>query len=110
MGSRRFTEKEAAAIMRKAAENQSRSGNSSSTEGFGEDELHAAARELGIESAAMDAAIESLDGPEESGRAGFFGGPFAFDEEIVVEGTMSEEKWEDILADIRKTFGEAGTI
>lgn len=110
MGSRRFTEKEAAAIMRKAAENQPRTGQSSSGEGFSEEELHAAARELGIDAAAVDAAIEAVDQPEESGKPGFFGGPYTMDFEVVANGTMTDEKWEEILADIRKTFGEAGTI
>lgn len=96
--------------MRQAAENQSRTGLSSSGEGFSEEELHAAARELGIDSASVDAAIEAMDEPGESGKIGFWGGPYTLDEEIVANGTMTDEKWEEILADIRKTFGEAGTI
>ena len=55
MTPRRYTEKESAEIMRKAAESQAASA-SSTGHGVTEAELRSAAKELGIEPSAMDAA------------------------------------------------------
>ncbi len=110
MSSRRFTEREAAAIVRKAAETQAKTTESSSNEGVTELELRAAAKELGIHGPAIDAALQTVGGQEENNRPGVFGGHFRHEVETVFEGTLSDETWEEILLEVRRTFGEVGTV
>ncbi|MFZ4509063.1 MAG: hypothetical protein ACOYON_15350, partial [Fimbriimonas sp.] len=108
MASRRFTEKEATALLRKAAELQA-SGTDSSA-GISLDELRAAASEIGISPQTFAAAIEQYDTPEVPAKVGLFGGPSKFVHEQVVEGTLTEDGWEEILTDLRRTFGDQGTV
>lgn len=110
MASRRFTEKQLADVMRKAAEIQARESTTSGNEGVSEQEFRAAAHELGIGDPAIDAALAELEVPDSIDRAGIWGGPFRRDVEGVFEGQITDEKWEMIVADLRRTFGEAGSI
>lgn len=107
MPSRRFTEKQTAEIMRRAAEIQAQ--GAASPVGVSEDELRAAARELGIQGEALDAALASLEAPE-AARTGLWGGPFRREVDIVFEGQITDERWEEVLADLRRTFGETGQV
>ena len=107
MSSRRYTEKESAEIIRKAAENQAAS---SGGQGVTEGELRSAAQELGIELTAINTALAEIDIAAQPKGRGFWGGPFQHETEVVFDGTLSDEKWEDVLADIRRAFGEPGTV
>lgn len=95
--------------MRKAAERQARGPVSSSGEGVSEGELKSAAKELGIEPAAIEAALREFDEVPMRERPHFFGGPYHREAEVVFDGVLTEERWEEVLLDIRKTFGEKGT-
>lgn len=110
MASRRFTERQLADVMRKAAEIQARESTTSGNEGISEQEFRAAAHELGIGEPAIDAALADLDVPQSADHAGLWGGPFRRDLEGVFEGQVTDEKWEMIVADLRRTFGEAGSV
>lgn len=109
MGNRRYTEREMAEIIRKAAEIQSGQANPSDSQGISEDEIRHAAMELGIAPGALDAALR---GAAESGPQQFnwWGGPTRYEAERIFDGTISDEAWEDILADLRQTFEENGTV
>jgi len=110
MASRRFTEKQLADVMRRAAEIQARESTASGNEGISEQEFRAAAHELGIGDPAIDAALADLDLPTSGDRAGLWGGPFRRDLAGVFEGRITDEKWEMLVADLRRTFGEAGSV
>ncbi len=110
MSSRRFTEKQTAEIMRKAADHQIQGLGKSESEGVTETELRAAAHELGIQDSAIDAALETLDAPALATKAGIFGGPFQQDEELIFDGSMSEEQWEEVFSDLRVVFREPGFV
>ena len=107
VASRRFTEKEAGALLRKAAELQAKG---SASEGISLEELRAAASEIGISPQTFAAAVEQMDVPAGPGKVGFWGGPSQFAHEQVIEGTLTEDGWEEILIDLRRTFGEQGTV
>lgn len=109
MTPRRYTEKESAEIMRKAAESQAASA-SSTGHGVTEAELRSAAKELGIEPSAMDAALMAVDSDLKPGRKSLWGGPFQHESEAIFDGDLSEELWEDVLSDLRRTFGEPGAV
>jgi len=95
--------------MRKAADVQAQAPVKGGSEGVTELELRAAARELGIQDSAIDAALESEDTHRDT-KAGFFGGPFQQSSELVFDGSIDDDSWEEVLADVRKTFGETGTV
>jgi len=102
MAERRFTEKEVARVLRRASEIQSQGGSSS---GATETEIRAAAQEIGIDPQALARAMAELDG-----------GPLdrasstKFEQEAVIHGRMTDEAWEDTVAELRRHFGEEGTV
>lgn len=96
-----------AEIIRRAVEIQS--GKTVGAEGISEDELRAAAGELGIEPGAISAALRAADSTEHAPQD-LWGGPYKFDAERVFDGTLSEEQWEETVADLRKVFEDNGTI
>lgn len=96
-------------VIRRAAEIQSAQSQSSQVSGVSEQELRRAAGELGIDSSALDAALQNL-GQDESPRFNLWGGPTQFEKEHVFAGNQVESAWEDILSDLRRTFRENGTV
>lgn len=110
MRERRFTEKEAGEIVRRAAESQSRLPRDSSGEGIAEQELRAAARELGIDDVAFDQAVEAQESSPPPEKAGLFGGPFRYETEAILDGPVDDACWEDIVAEVRRTYGEPGKV
>lgn len=110
MSERRFTEKEAGEIVRRAVESQSRVPRESSGEGIAEQELRAAARELGIDDAAFDEAVDAQEGSATPGKAGLMGGPFRYETEVILDGPVDDACWEDIVAEVRRTYGEPGKV
>jgi len=110
MSERRFTEKEAGEIVRRAVESQSRLPRSTSGEGIAEQELRAAARELGIDDAAFDEAVEAQANGLQPAKAGLFGGPFRHESEVILDGPVDDACWEDIVAEVRRTYGEPGKV
>ncbi|HMS54338.1 MAG TPA: hypothetical protein PKA27_02965 [Fimbriimonadaceae bacterium] len=110
MSERRFTEKEASEIVRRAVEAQSRQAKDGSAEGIGEQELRSAAKELGISAEAFDAALGDHDHDPVSDRPGLFGGPFRHENDVILDGRIDDDLWEEIVSDVRKTFGEPGAV
>lgn len=97
-------------IIRRAVEIQSGHSGSSAREGISEEELRLAAAELGIESGAISAALSLADAEGDSERANFWGGPTRYESERVLNGTITEDQWEETVADLRRAFEEPGTI
>ena len=97
-----------AEIIRQAVEIQS--GSASAQEGISEDELRQAAAELGIESGALSAALNSADVSEASAKSNIWGGPTRSEAERVLDGTITEDQWEEIVSELRSAFEEPGTV
>ena len=110
VSSRRFTEKETSEIIRKAAEQHARGAGNTGQEGVTETELRAAAKELGIESSAVDIALRDYDALPLSDKPGFWGGPYRREQEFIMNGTIDEDRWEEIVMLTRSTFGETGKV
>lgn len=110
MSERRFTEKEAGEIVRRAVEAQTRLPRDGAGEGIGEQELRAAARELGIDSNAFERALGDHDRDPLPTKAGLFGGPFRHESEAILDGNIDDEVWEEVVSDLRRTFGEPGKV
>lgn len=86
-----------------------RSDSPSDSQGISEDEIRHAAIERGIAPGALDAALR---GSAESGpqRFNWWGGLTRYEAERIFDGTIRDEAWENILADLRQTFEENGTV
>lgn len=98
-----------AEVIRRAAEIQSGQARPSASEGISEEEIRHAAMELGIESGALDAALRGSS-EQAPHRFNWWGGPTRYEAERIFQGNISDEAWEDILADLRQTFEENGAV
>ena len=102
--SRRFTEKETSEILKRAIHLQSADRESDVTEGS----LFDAAKEIGIQQAFVEQAIQEVDSSATDTTRGFWGGPLRFEREVIVKGELTDDVWESILEDLRSKLGEAG--
>ena len=105
-----FDEKEINAILKRAVEMQETEGTTHGT-GLTQEELEQLAADVGIDPQCIAAAVaERVQGDITREEIGFWGGPLTFTLEKTVEVEMTEETWESVVAEIRKTFGETGKI
>ncbi|MBV6457507.1 MAG: hypothetical protein HONBIEJF_00619 [Fimbriimonadaceae bacterium] len=96
--------------MRRAAERQTADRADGSLEGVSEDELRAAASELGIAPEVLDEILEEEESIAVQERAGFWGGPFSLESEAILDGNLSDEAWEETVAELRQLYGETGAM
>lgn len=96
--------------MRLAAERQAAGRSGGALEGVSEEELRAAATELGIASEVLDEILEEADRTALQEPAGLWGGPFSLESEAIFEGNLTDEAWEETVAELRQLFGETGTV
>ncbi|MFQ5571158.1 MAG: hypothetical protein ACE5G0_15875 [Rhodothermales bacterium] len=107
---RLFSEKEISGILKRAAEFQEATGPTDAT-GLSLDELKQIAAEVGIDPQHVAAAVAEM---EQGGTAAdkqfqWLGGPVSFSVERVVEGDVSEEQWEEMVDEIRRSLNLVGT-
>lgn len=108
---RLFSEKEISGVLRRAAEMQEAAG-SADPHGLSLEELKEIAAETGIDPRYVAAAVAELErgATPEDKKFHFLGGPLSIDLERVVEGTLSETEWEEMIAETRRTLGSVGTV
>lgn len=99
-----------AKVLRKAAELQAGAKPPKSEHGSSESELRAAAREIGLDPQFVDQALAELDSEPAAASQSFFGGPMRAEFDQTFDGVLDDNAWEDTVADLRKTFGEDGTV
>jgi len=105
-----FDEKEINAILKRAVEMQEQEGTALDT-GLTQKELEQVAADVGIDPRFIAAAVaERASGDIYRERLGFWGGPLSFTLEKQMDVELSEETWENVVSEIRKTFGETGRI
>lgn len=102
---RLFNEKDVSRILKRATEIQARTDG----EGYGLSlaELQQIARDVGIAPEAVAAAAAELDTEEHRGFH-VLGGPLSFSVDRVVAGEVTDETWEAMLDEIRRTYHLAG--
>src|SRR5687768_3068307 len=98
-----FNEKQAGAILRRAAELSSASSTGGSSGGTTLADMERIAAEIGIDAAHVRAAAAELTRSPAGNTAGII------DLERVVPGELSDEAWEAVVADLRRTFSNPGT-
>jgi len=104
-----YNEKEIGSILKRAAE-MSADDALSTGSGLTIEELQQIGSEAGLNpDMVLKAAAElQRSGPER--ERNFFGGPISYSNELVVEGEIDAELWEEILASIRNTFKDPGSV
>jgi len=103
MPEQRFDEQQIGAILQRAAEIQSDLAPETPTSGVTLDELRRVASEIGIEPGVLDQAAHEI---QTTPRTATFTETQTFDH--TVEGELSEEKWDDLVLQLRESIGKAG--
>ncbi len=106
---RLYSEKEISVILKRATEIQEEAGPPDAY-GLSLEELQQIAAEAGIDPRYVMAAAAELErgGVKDKKRFHLLGAPLSMLSERVVEGEATEEKWEEVLAEIRRTFDLVG--
>jgi hypothetical protein len=111
---RRYSEKEAGAILRKAAEMQRAEPSAADPSGFSLTELEEVAREAGIDPAVVRSAAAELDVPaSESFSAALVGGPLTVRVETELPGEYPAERFDALVPAIQNSSpwqGHAGVV
>ena len=103
-----FSEKQISTILRRATEMQEASMTTDPT-GLTFEELQQIAVEAGIDAKYIAAAItEQEQEGDVDERFYWLGAPTSIERERVVAGEVSDEQWEEMVAEIRSTFGLVG--
>ena len=112
MPERRYDQNELATILRVAAEAQAeQSIEGSEPSGLTLGEIERVASEVGIDPKFVATAADRLEKTPAKGKRFLLGG--TPNQEIVertFDGTLSDVGWEEIVADLRATFGSEGTV
>lgn len=71
-------------------------------------ELLKTAEEVGLSRESVLAALPEAKPFVQERKAGLFGGPLSRSASVVVEGALTEAKWQQILQELRRGTGDAG--
>ena len=104
-----YNEKEIGAILKKAAEN-SGEDKSDTSMGLSVVELQQLAADAGIDPEQIVNAISEIEGGSEKSDRTFWGGPFSFNNQVIIDGEITAGEWEEMLMSIRQCFGAKGEI
>lgn len=110
---RRYTEREVALVIKRAAELQSRAAEqgASESEGLSLAELEQVAREAGIDPALIREAAENLDTRHNADPPSpFLGAPSVISIERTIRGEVSADEYEAIVQELRRTFNDNGIV
>ena len=110
MSERRYTEEEVAEILKHAAEVE-HSDNSlvSSTRGMTLAELNDIGRQAGISPEAIKFAARRVEAPQQATRK-FLGIPVGVGRTVELDRKLTDEEWEQVVADLRQTFQARGVL
>lgn len=104
-----FDEREISAILKRAAEIQGADGAAPAF-GLSLGELQQLAAEAGIDPQSVAAAAAELSPRDADERLNIWGGPLTMTLDRVVKGEVDEAAWEAMVAAIRRTFNNTGTV
>jgi len=104
-----YNEQEIGAILKKADENSS-TDNTETSMGLSVVELQQLAGDAGINPDQIAKAISEIEFGSDDGANSFWGGPFSFNNQVVVDGEITAGEWEEMLISIRRYFGAVGEV
>lgn len=107
---RLYTDREIGELIRLATGRQDQA-DAASQRGLSLGEVERIASEVGIDPLHVRAAAADLEGVRLSaGRSRLTGGPFVIGHRRIVEGTLSEADWSEIVSELRVRLGGAGRV
>lgn len=107
---RLYTDREIGKLIRLATERQDQA-DAASHRGLSLGEVERIASEVGIDPRHVRAAAADLEGTRLSaGRSRITGGPFVIGHRRIVEGTLSEADWSEIVSELRVRLGGTGRV
>ena len=104
-----YDRKEIGAILKKAAENSSADGTDAPM-GLSIEELQQVASDAGIDPEQIARAAAELEIDSRASERTFWGGPFSFNSQVLVEGEITVGQWEEMLISIREFFQSKGQV
>ena len=104
-----YDSKEVRQIMKIAAENSS-ADEPSNQMGLTIDELRQLASETGIDPEQITRAAAEIEANSRMNERNFWGGPFSYNTQVLVEGEITEGQWEEMLLSIRDFFHSKGKV
>ncbi|HKK25015.1 MAG TPA: hypothetical protein VJ941_05270, partial [Gracilimonas sp.] len=104
-----YDRKEISAILKKATEN-SLADDPETRLGLSLDELRQIGSEVGIDPKQIERAVEEIEMDSSKSEASFWGGPFYYSSQVLVDGEISVSQWEQMLFSIRGFFQSKGTV
>lgn len=78
--------------------------------GLNETELQKLASEMGIDAKYLRQALQDPHGNEKAAKGHFWGAPMQVEDEILVQGEVSNELWEEMVLTLRNTFKNRGLV
>jgi hypothetical protein len=105
MPERRYDDEEVGRVLRAAAEMQSGLALPGGTEGATLAELQQIAKEVGLDPAAVSRAARELDSSPRNRSSETPGSVYV---ELSVDGSLSDEAWDDIISELRRSTGSLG--
>ena len=109
---RSYNEREIGALIQRATElHEEATGSSQHNRSLSIEEVEHIAAELGLPPEYVrTAALEMEDSLYSNQSFSFWGGPFVIDQARVVDGTMTQEQWEQVVMELRAFTGKKGQI
>ncbi|NQV72225.1 hypothetical protein HQ496_03805 [bacterium] len=104
-----FNEKETAEILKLAAQGSQKEIENQGP-GLTQVELEDIAKDAGIDPSEITKAIKTIELNRESGDQSFWGGPFTFSEQVVIDHEITAVEWENMLVPIRAFFQSKGEV
>lgn len=106
----RFTDKQVADILRRAAELQHVEGSDVSSSGSSENEILAIGSELGLRQESIRQAIDEIGSGVAPGSSVVLGAPLSMEMERVYNTTADDDAWQELVAEFRRSFGRIGEM
>ena len=109
---RRYNEKEIGALIQRATTlHEQATGASEQNRALTIEDIEHIAAEIGLPPEYVRTAALELEGDLHANRSfSLLGGPFIIDQARAVDGTMTEEQWEQVVLEIRRFTGKTGQI
>ena len=113
MSARRYSEQEVRKILELATRDRSVSApasSASSASGLTLNEIQSIGAEVGIESGVVARAAAELDEHPDIQTRAVLGVPFATGMTVALPRALTEEEWDQLVAELRSTFGARGSV
>lgn len=110
MPTRRYNDQEVRKILELATRNRGVSAPASSASGLTLTEIQSIGAEVGIDSAVVARAAAVLDDQPDIETRAVLGVPFATGMTVALPRALSDEEWDQVVAELRTTFGARGHV